>query len=338
MFAAAMAAVLSVPAGPAVNGVADPGLGARYAARSLAVFDNDDEVFKPRKKEPKWFAFINGPEKDTAAEQFAWCAQCEAEGSAGAARRGYDALVREWPTAPEAPRAQQRLAELELSDLDYEAAFAEFRYLLDFYSAVCDYSAIAAKMYQVAELMREEGKRVLFVRFANTVDVRRAYESLVARAPGAPFAPRAMLTIAALREDEQKDDKAIAVYECLRNLHPGAPEAAEALVREAAVRMRQLEKHDSNRSRVRDTADFLQFALRGDLADADRRQLGEWLAEVRALLEREAWEAARFYDSRTRTRRSALSAYEMFLADYPDGVHAAEARARLAELREEEGK
>ena len=50
-------------------------------------------------------------------------------------------------------------------------------------------------------------------------------------------------------------------------------------------------------------------------------------------MEEEAYRSAAFYDSSTRTLRSAINAYERFLADYPGSVHAEEAKARLEELK-----
>jgi len=333
---AAMLVALTFAAEPPTPGVS-PGPGTRYATDAYPGFDNTDEAFKPEKKTPKWFSWINGPKMENAADQFAWCQQCEREGSWRAARRGYDALVREWPTAPEAPKAQQRLAEIWLGQyLDYEEAFAEFRYLLDFYSLECDFDAIATKMYQTAELMREEGKTIVFFRFKNTTDVRRAYESLVLRSAGADFVRKAMLTIAQLREDENQLEKAVAVYENLRNLYPGTDEARTALHREAGVRMRLLNDHGYNRARTNDTIDFLKMARRDDLTTEMRADVDAWLVEAENLLADEAFRSARFYDSTTRTRRSAINAYERFIEDYPNSPHVQQVLERLVKLREKE--
>ena len=186
-----------------------PGPGIRYATDAYPGFDSEDELLKPSRKEPGWFGWISGPKKDTAAEQLAYAASLEAEESWKDAKKAYDALVREWPTSPEAPKAQKAIADICLGKLlDSEAAFAEYRYLLDFYSAQCNYDEIVELMYKTAELMRDEGKTIVFFRFDNTVDVRRAYEAVVLRAPGASFAPKAMLTIASLREDEDKQEEA----------------------------------------------------------------------------------------------------------------------------------
>ena len=320
------------------NPALGPGLpNARYATDAYPGFDTEDDNVKPERKEPKWFGFINGPNRDTAAEQFAYCQELVADGSFSKARRQLDALVREWPTAPEAWKAQQQLAEICLEKLeDYEDAFSEFRYLLDFYSVQCDYRAVADRLYQVAGILKIEGKEIMFVRFANTVDVRRAYEACVLRAPGAQWVPDAMLVIAALRVDEGKHTEAVKVYENLRNLHPDTKEAKAAVGLEAGVRMVLLREREYNRARCRDTIDFMKLALR-TCRPEDIETIRGYLAEAQSLIEDEAWRSARFYDSPTRTRRSAINAYERFLADYPQSPHAEEIRARVAELKAKEG-
>ena len=312
--------------GPGVNG-------ARYATDAYPGFDSEDEMIKPERKEPRWFQFITGPDCGNAKDQLAHCVELIRAEDYAKARKQLDALVRNWPTASEAPKAQQALADLCFTQLkDYEDAFAEYRYLLDFYSLQCDYGKIADRLYQVAGVLKIEGKEVMFVRFANTVDVRRAYETCILRAPGATWVPEAMLVIAGLREDEGKNIEAIQVYENLRNLYAGSDEAKVALAREAGVRMDVLREHAYNRARCRDTIDFLELARR-DCRAEDAETIQGYLTEAKGQLENEAYEGAKFYDSSTRTRRSAVRAYERFLSDYPTSAHADEVRARIEELK-----
>jgi len=309
--------------------------GARYATDAYPGFDSEDEMIKPERKEPKWFSFITGPSRDNATDQLAYCVELIREESYSKARRQLDALVRKWPTSPEAPKAQQALAELCFEQLkDYEDAFAEYRYLLDFYSFRCDYAKTADLLYKIAGVLKIEGKEVMFVRFANTVDVRRAYETCVLRAPGAKWVPEAMLTIASLREDEGKQNEAIKVYENLRNLYPESEETKTAVLREAAVRMQVLRNYGYNRLRCRDTVNFMNLALRLCRSD-DVPTIQGHLAEAQAMSEDAAYSGAKFYDSSTRTKRSAINAYERFLSDYPQSAHAEEIRQRIAELKEE---
>lgn len=306
----------------------------RYATDAYPGFDDTDEETKPEKKSPRWFAWWNGPRRQDAAMQFAWCQEREQAQDFGAAAKGYDALVRQWPVSPEAAPAQLRLAELKVALGDYEDAFDEYRYLLDFYSSKCDYDAVALKMYKLVEFMRQEGKTVIFFRFRNSTDVRRCYESLIFRAPGARFAPKAMLTIAELREEEGMLEKAIAVYENLRNRFPGSAEAAEACYREAKNRMALLEKLGYNRTRVADTLAFLQLNRRYVVEKTQQAEFAAWIEAAMKLLDDESWRAASFYDSDTRTRRSAIGAYERYLFEFPKGLYAAEAASRLAALKE----
>jgi len=310
-----------------------PGTGARYATDAYPGFDYDKDVLTPERKSPKWFGFINGPKCDNAQDQFAYCRTLEAEENWSKAAKEYDALVREWPAAEEACDAQRRLAEiLYEKEADLDDAFAEYRYLVDFYSFRCDYNAAVDRLYEIAGAMRREGKTIVFFRFRNTVEVRRAYECSVLRAPGAKWAPAALLTVGILREEEEKLEEAVKVYENLRNLHYGTPEAKTALLREAAVRMQLVDEKGYNRERCRDTFGFLELALRsaeGEDADAIRAML----EDLRSRTEDEAYKAACFYDSRTRTPRSAISAYERFLSDYPQSAHAEQVRARLEELK-----
>lgn len=307
--------------------------GARYATDAYPGFDCKDEVLSPERKEPRWFSFIFGPNRENAADQFAYCEGLIKEGDFSKAAQQLDALVRGWPTAPEAPRAQLALADILSDQLqDYEEAFAAYRYLLDFYSLQCDYGKVADKLYEVAGKMKETGKEIMFVRFANTVDVRRAYEACVLHAPGAVWVPAAMLTIVGLREEEGKPQEAIKVCETLRNIRPESDEAQTALAREADIRMTVLREFEYNRDRCHDTIAFMEMALTA-CRESDKTHIRELREETRGMLEGEAYRGAKFYDSATRTKRSAISAYEKFIDEYPNGVHADEVRQRLEELK-----
>ena len=333
--AAALMCATALRGAPGAAG--SPSSVTRWATDAYPGFDREEEIVEGSKKTPRWFSWINGPAKDDAATQLAYAKECEANGSWRAARRGYDALVREWPSSPEAPIAQEKLADLYFSHyLDYEEAFDEYKYLLDFYSAQCDYKAMVRRLWEVAKLMEEEGKTIVVFRFDNTSDVRRAFESVVRRAPGEDFTPDAMLRIAKLREDDDEYDRAVMVYENIRNLFPLTSEAKLAQHREGKARMFVLRKHEYNRQRCKDTIEFLRMMLATNLSPEVKSDFSAWLAEAVEKIEDDAFASAKFYDSRTRTRHSAIGAYERFLRDYPASRHAEEARARLNELQSEE--
>lgn len=311
-----------------------PGPGIRYATDAYPGFDSIDSFVKPEKKEPKWFHFWNGPKKDNAAEQLAYCIELLKEREYDKAAKELDALVRDWPVTEEAIKAQKALADIYLKyTYEYEKAVKEYVYLLDFYSFDHDYNLSAKRAYESAEHMREEGKKIVFFRFANTVDVRRAYEAIVLRSPGADFVPEALLTIAQLREDDEQYEHALSVYENLRNVYPSSAQAKEAIAREARVRMKLLKMFEYNRSRQRDTIDFLKQQMGNPAISAEvREEIIAFLNESSEMNEKEAYLAAKFYDKPSRTRRSAINAYEAFLRKYPASMYAGEILDRLQEL------
>ena len=314
------------------DSAATPNSGVRYATDAYPGFDRIDENIKPEKKTPHWFSIWYGVKYDTPAEQLAFAEECEANGSTSRAARAYDALVAQWPMSSEALTAQRKLADLYLKDNDAISAEEEYRYLLDFFSSRCNYNEVVDILYQVCEKMREDGKSIMFFHFANTVDVRRAYEALVLRSPGAKFVPKALLTIAQLRRDDLELEEAVTVYENLRNLFPKSAEAKTARFEEAHVRMELIEKHAYNRDRISDTIKFLRQAVLSDCTIMERLYYSESLEKAKRALDEATYNGNRYYDSVTRTRRSAINAYRLYLEEYPEGDHAVEARTRLNEL------
>lgn len=310
-----------------------PGPGTHYATDAYPGFDSDANILPQERKTPSFFWWRKA-KSETPGDQLNLARGMAAKLSFGAAATAYNALVAEWPLSPEAVLAQEELADIYLYKTDDPiAALEEYKYLVDFYSSDCDYDKVMSKMYEAAEKMRENGKRIIFFKFANTADVRRAFEAVVMRAPGEAFAPEAMYTIAELREKEEEYSEAIEVCKTIRNRYPGTPQSKAALYKEAELRMILLKAHEYNRDRSLNTVSFMSMAAATGDDAAERADYLKWRAEAAALVEKEAYAAAKFYDSITRKRRGAVNAYESFLRDYPASTYAPEVRERLQRLK-----
>jgi outer membrane protein assembly factor BamD (BamD/ComL family) len=314
--------------------VAGSGLGGNspYATDAYPGFDNLDELPKPEKKDTSWIWFLRA-KCDTPAEQMAHAHQLEAEGSLRAARRAYDALVREWPASPEAPKAQLALAMVWAKKcMNYDEAFEAIEYLLDFYPRDCDYLELVNYEYQLVNMMIKDKKTFLGMSFTSTRVCRQHYESIVRRAPGASYVPEAMLKIADLREQDDQYEEAVQVYATLASKFPLTPEARAATYLEAKARMWLCRRLSYNRPRCKDTLNYLAMAMKRvpDLDQLD--ELKTWQSELSQQLSEDAYAQAKFYDTKQRTRHAALSAWERFLKEYPDSPHAEEARARIEAL------
>lgn len=311
-----------------------PGPGSRYATDAYPGFDSESKILPRPQKEPAFFKWFGALESDTPEGQAEIAAAYAREGEWKKAKKAYDALVAQWPASTLAPGAQKAVADICREHLDdAQDAFDEYKYLAEFFSSQCDFAATVRAMYEMAVKMREDGRKILFFRFANSTDVRRAFESVVKCAPGAPFAPAAMLAAAELREEEDDLENAVKVYENIRTTYPRSAQAQTALMREAAARMTLIDRHDYNRPRCLDTIRFLDMAAETAAGADEREQIAAWRKKAAALVEDEAYRAAKFYDSKTRTRASAISAYERYLREYPAGEHAAEARERMNALK-----
>ncbi len=322
----------------AQNRVAGSGLGSGaspYATDAYPGFDNLDDVEKPKKKEKSWFLSVS---RNSADAQLAYAREEASMKSWRSALRGYDALVREWPSSKEAPIAQYEFAMLlSTQEKDYEESFKEFEYLLDFYSSECDYLKIVEYQYQLTNLILKERDPFLGLSFTSLRMVRQNYESIVRRAPRANYVPEAMLKIAKLREDESQHEEAIQVYMTLINKFPLSNEAKVAMHRQAAARMWLCRRLAYNIPRCKDTVNYLKLVIQR-YPDLDGiEDIKTWLGEVNKYLEEDAYKQAKFYDSKQRTTHATLTAWEQFLTDYPESSYSDEVKARIAEIKKSLG-
>ena len=301
-----------------------------YATDAYPGFDGLDDLPKPERREKSWFLHVA---RDTPAEQFAYAKELAENNDFKKACKMCDALVREWPASPEAPQAQLMFAMLLAKSLeDYEEAFEQLDYLLDFYPRACAYAELVEYQYKLTNLMLREKKTFLGMSFTSTRVMRQHYEMVVRRAPGAKYVPEAMLKIADLREQDQQYEEAVLVYAALMNRFPSAPEAKVAAYLQAKARMWLVRRLAYNLVRCKDTAGYLQLTLKRQPDHPQAEEMKTWLGELRSYMAEDAYARAKFYDTRQRTPHAAAAAYERFLEEYPESAHAEEASRRLDEL------
>ena len=323
----------SAPAAPSrtVAG-ASTGGNSPYATDAYPGFDGLDDIPKPERREKSWWWWRHA-KRDTPAAQYAYAQELEAEGDYDGAAKACDALVREWPACAEAPQAQLRYVRLLATNLeDYEEAFEQLEYLLDFYSRDCPYLELVEYGYKLVNTMVEKKKSLFGFTFLSNRTVRQHYESIVRRAPGAPYVREALLKIADLREQDQQYEEAVKIYAQLQSKHPLSMEARKAAYLEGKDRMWLCRRLAYNVPRYRDTEGYLKATLQRYPDFEQAEEFRTWIGELGNHAAEDAWKATRFYDSRQRTRHATRSAYERFVAEYPESPHVGEARARIAEL------
>ena len=331
VFASILCATSCLYSAPAPR-IAGSGFGGAspYATDAYPGFDGLDDLKTPEKREKSWFL---GVSRDTPSAQWAYIQEMEAEGSYRAARRGCDALVREWPSSPEAPLAQLRLADIWVKYYqDWDEAFEALEYMLNFYSRDCNYLELVERQYEYTNKIVEEDKTFLGFSVVATRVIRQHYESIVRRAPGASYVPAAMLKIADLREQDYQYEEAVQVYAALMAKYPLTSEAKVAVYRQAKARMWLARRLAYNTPRCVDTLNYLKMMISKYPELPEIEELKGWHSELSAYLEKDAYEQALFYDSKQRTRHASISAWKRYLEEHPESVHAEEIKARISEL------
>jgi len=300
------------------------------AVEAFPGFDPVAKAGKIEKRTPGWFLSVS---EETPEKQFVYAEEQDALGHYRTARRAFDALVREWPNSVWASKAQLRLADVWADRYgDWEEAYESLDYLLEFYPRACAYDEVAARMYKLVGQMASERTTWFVKTFSSENAVRRRYERIVRRAPGAAFVPEAMMRVAEIREARSELEPAIRIYDTLATRYAASPLASVAVYREARARMTLARKLAYNRSRCEDTRSFLERVVRQYRDLPELAEVTAWHGELVAYMAEDAWTRAKYYDRKQRTTHAAAASYEQFIRDYPDSPHVDEARARLSEL------
>ena len=331
MWAAVMSAsVLCAAPGQRIAGSGFGG-NSPYATDAYPGFDGLDELPKPERREKSWFLHVA---RETPAEQFAYAKELAEKDDFKKACKMCDALVREWPASAEAPQAQLMFAMLLAKSLEeYDEAFEQIGYLLDFYPRSCAYEELVEYQYKLVNLMLREKKTFLGMSFTSTRVMRQHYEMIVRRAPGASYVPEAMLKIADLREQDKQYEEAVLVYAALISRFPNSPEARTAAYLQAKARMWLVRRLAYNLPRCRDTAGYLKQTLKRLPDHPQAEEMKTWLDELKNYMAEDAYVRAKFYDSRQRTKHAAIASYERFLEEYPDSAYVEAVSRRIDELK-----
>ena len=305
------------------------GMNQGYASDSFEGFEAIDKDTRiAQKKKPFW----RSPSEDSAKAQLEHAQKLEAAGSTKSARKAYDLLVREWPTAPEAPQAQLSFAQLLEQAKKYDQAFQQYQYLIVHYAGNCPYNEVLDRQFRIANLLLHDNRSMFGKILSGTDEIRERFEQIVRNAPRSAIAPEAMLIVGSIRVSEKQLPEAISVYDGIMNRFPKSPQAVSAAFLSAQCRYELAVKHNYNETRCREGIAFFRAVLGQVPNHPQKEQMRTWLAELTSLLLEQNYQQALFYDTRQRNADAAKAAYRRFLSEFPDSKYAQPVRDRLAEL------
>lgn len=273
------------------------------------------------------------PAYNNPSNQLAYARSLRDSGRPRGAARAYRALVNTWPAAPEAVAALLERARLLEERGLWDDAFDAYQQLISRYAGRFDFSEVITRQIRLADRVADRrSMRWLFGGFSTPERALPLYAQILTNAPNWSGAPAVALKIARIHEENGDLAEAIAAYADVRIRYPDSPEAEEAAARRIECLLR-LARRAPNNTAVLDEAwssirDFL--ARYPQSAHAPHiRQRGEEVGERRARI---AFESARLYDKPRYSNDVIRTAYERFLAQFPESPWAPVARRRIAEL------
>ncbi|MDD2456405.1 MAG: tetratricopeptide repeat protein [Kiritimatiellae bacterium] len=300
-----------------------------YATDSFEGFEAlEQDTRIPQKEKSFWYSVKH----DDPQQQLDHAAQMEACGRFRAARKAYEALVREWPTTPQAAQSQLAIAQLREKTKKFERAFDEYQYLLTHYAGHCPYDEILDRQFRIANHLLHNNRSMFGWALSGTESIRERFEQIVRNAPRSAIAPEVMLIIGSIRVSAKERREAIAVYDSLLNRFPNSEQAMTAAYLAAQCRHELAVRFNYNETRCREAVAFLKAILSRIPNHPQKDQLKAWQTELVNLLVEQNYQQAFFYDSRTRNRDAAIAAYRRFLSEFSDSKYARQVRARLSEL------
>jgi len=300
-----------------------------YATDTFEGFEAVDQDTRVAQKEKSFWYSVR---EKTPAAQLEYCVKLEALGRDKAARKAYEALIREWPTAPQAAEAQLALANLFERLQKFEKAFDEYQYLLTYFAGHCPYNEVLDRQFRVANYLLHNNHSMFGWLLSGTDTIRERFEQIVRNAPRSAIAPEVMLIIGSIRVSQGERQEAISVYDGILNRFPTTPQAVSAAFLTAQCRYELAVKHSYNEPRCREAIAFSKAVLARLPKHPQKEQMTVWLNELTGLLIEQNYQQAVFYDTKQRNVEAAKAAYRRFLTEFADSKYAQQVRGRLTEL------
>jgi len=247
----------------------------------------------------------------------------EAAGNANRAAAAYRNIVRRHPVSPSAPAAQFRLAELLEQAGSTNRAFEAYQKLVEDYPQSREFNRALTAQLSIADsyLQRRRFERA-----------GEMYESILANAPFATFAPEVQFKLGQTYENRREYEKAIAAYQVILDRYSTSDYADDALYQIGFVQLTEAQSRSQDLSAAIDARntfeEFLMEFPNSEKAPQARDNLDRMTGrEAQDLLS-----IARFYD-RNNNYRAAVIYYADLVRRQPGTEDARLANDRIEQIR-----
>lgn len=289
-----------------------------------------------RKREPSVF---HRPSRDSPVVQLALADALLASGDTKRALKEYRALVHRWHDTPQAVRAQLTYAQALQSMREYDKAFDEFQYLIEYFAGSFPHDTALEAQFAVANHVRaaRTGGLLFFRGFRSPERAIPMFEKIIRNAPNWKRAPEAQLYLGLIHEEAKDFELAVDAFETLTQRYPQSEYAAEAQFRSARGLYRIAKSRPRDERASREALSSLAAFVADHRGNPNEQEAQKCREEIKESLADLYYERAVFYDRMRNRQRAAIIAYTDFLKHFPLSTRAADAKERIAALQNDLG-
>lgn len=259
----------------------------------------------------------------------------EAEGDLAKALGAYRGLVRKFPQAVVASKAQWKVAELYEKLGDYERAFDAYSAYIKKYPRSEDFDKAVEAQFRIAKLFLE-GERQRLLGLKTLPSMQRAqtmFETILKDAPYSKLAPLAQFNAGLALEKQGKTNEALAAYQTLIEKYSGSPVVADAYYQIGYVYYNQVRSgsyDEATRSKAGEA--FEEFIAR--FPESEKvPQAKENLKSLSGGQNTNTLDIAKFYDKQ-KSYKAAVIYYNEVIRLEPGTANAELAKNRIEVLKQ----
>ena len=264
-----------------------------------------------------------GAYNDEAAGYFQQAQDWESAGNTKRAIATYRLLVRDYPLAPSASAAQFRSGELYESLGNSKRAFDSYQKLLENYPQSREFDRAVEAQVAIADSLMDNR------RYETAAEM---YQSILANAPYAKFAPSVQFKLGQAHESRKEYDKAIDAYQGLLDRYPNSSLVPDALYQIGYVQFTEAEGRSMDLSAAIDAKNTFEEFLFEFPKNEKAAQARENLNTMSSRESYDLLSIAKFYD-RNDNYRAAVVYYSDVVRRQPGTPDADLASARIEEIR-----
>jgi len=215
----------------------------------------------------------------------------------------------------------------------WEDAFEAYQELVTRYAGRFDFNDVIGRQIRLADRIAERrAMRWLLGGFSTPERALPLYTQILTNAPNSAGAPGVALRIGRIHEENGDLAEAIAAYAEVRIRYPDALEAEEAAARRIECLLRLVRRAPNHTAMLDEAWSSIRDFLARYPQSPHAAQISRHAAEVAERRARIAFESAQMYDRARYSNEVIRTAYERFLAQFPESPWAPAARRRIAEL------